>query len=78
MCAIEMALKRQPISIEQSEQIFAMTDDIAERARKIGGTTIHSISEISQHGDWAARRSVLTDAICSMARLRRVPEPCSV
>jgi len=24
---------------EQAEQIFAMTDDIAERARKIGGTT---------------------------------------
>ena len=27
---------------EQSSQIFAMTDDIAERARKIGGTTLHS------------------------------------
>jgi starvation-inducible DNA-binding protein len=26
-----------------------MTDDIAERARKIGGTTLHSISDISQH-----------------------------
>jgi starvation-inducible DNA-binding protein len=34
---------------EQSEQIFAMTDDIAERARKIGGTTLHSISGIGQH-----------------------------
>jgi starvation-inducible DNA-binding protein len=34
---------------EQSDQIFAMTDDIAERARKIGGKTIHSISEISKH-----------------------------
>jgi starvation-inducible DNA-binding protein len=34
---------------EQSDQIFAMTDDVAERARKIGGTTLHSISEISQH-----------------------------
>jgi starvation-inducible DNA-binding protein len=34
---------------EQSEQIFAITDDIAERARKIGGTTIHSISEISRN-----------------------------
>jgi starvation-inducible DNA-binding protein len=33
---------------EQSDQIFAMTDDIAERARKIGGTTLHSISEISR------------------------------
>jgi len=34
---------------EQSDQIFAMTDDIAERARKIGGLTIHSIGEISGH-----------------------------
>ena len=34
---------------EQATQIFAMTDDIAERARKIGGTTIHSIGEIAEH-----------------------------
>jgi starvation-inducible DNA-binding protein len=34
---------------EQSEQIFAMTDDMAERARKIGGTTLRSISDISRH-----------------------------
>jgi starvation-inducible DNA-binding protein len=34
---------------EQATQIFAMTDDIAERARKIGATTIHSISEIADH-----------------------------
>ena len=34
---------------EQGTQIFAMTDDIAERARKIGGTTIRSISDVSKH-----------------------------
>ena len=34
---------------EQSGQIFAMTDDIAERARKIGGTTIRSISDIARN-----------------------------
>jgi starvation-inducible DNA-binding protein len=34
---------------EQAEQIFAMTDDIAERGRKIGGTTLRSISDISRH-----------------------------
>src|SRR6202142_54402 len=34
---------------EHADQIFAMTDDIAERARKIGATTIHSISEISKY-----------------------------
>ena len=33
---------------EQSEQIFAITDDIAERVRKIGGMTLHSIGEIGK------------------------------
>lgn len=33
---------------EQSDQIFAITDDIAERARKIGGTTIKSIGQIGK------------------------------
>jgi starvation-inducible DNA-binding protein len=33
---------------EQSDQIFATTDVIAERARKIGGTTIRSIGQISK------------------------------
>ena len=33
---------------EQSDQLFAMTDDIAERARKIGGTTIRSIGHIAR------------------------------
>ena len=34
---------------EHSDQIFAMTDDIAERARKVGGTTIRSIRDIAEH-----------------------------
>jgi len=34
---------------EHAEQIFAMSDDIAERARKLGGTTLRSISDISRH-----------------------------
>ncbi len=34
---------------EQADQIFAMSDDVAERARKIGGVTLHSISEITAH-----------------------------
>src|SRR5271169_959451 len=33
---------------EQGEQIFATTDDIAERVRKIGGTTIRSIGHIGR------------------------------
>src|SRR5260370_37893519 len=34
---------------EHSDQIFATTDDIAERSRKIGGTTIRSIRDIAKH-----------------------------
>src|ERR1700751_5808939 len=34
---------------EHATQIFAMTDDIAERARKIGGTTIRSISDVAKN-----------------------------
>jgi starvation-inducible DNA-binding protein len=33
---------------EHGDQIFAMTDDIAERVRKIGGTTLRSIGHISR------------------------------
>jgi starvation-inducible DNA-binding protein len=33
---------------EQATQIFATTDDIAERVRKIGGRTLHSIGQISR------------------------------
>jgi starvation-inducible DNA-binding protein len=33
---------------EHGDQIFAMTDDIAERVRKIGGTTVRSIGHISR------------------------------
>src|SRR5882672_9804160 len=33
---------------EQSDQIFAATDAIAERVRKIGGTTLRSIGHIAR------------------------------
>src|SRR5579863_213329 len=33
---------------EQGEQIFDMTDDVAERARKIGGATLRSIGDIAR------------------------------
>ena len=33
---------------EQSDQIYAMSDPIAERVRKIGGTTIRSIGQIAK------------------------------
>ena len=33
---------------EQGEQIFATTDDIAERVRKVGGTTVRSIGHVAR------------------------------
>jgi starvation-inducible DNA-binding protein len=33
---------------DHGDQLFAMTDDIAERVRKIGGTTIRSIGHIAR------------------------------
>lgn len=33
---------------EQAGEIFAITDDIAERVRKIGGTTLRSIGDIAR------------------------------
>lgn len=36
-------------ALKQTTQIFVMTDTIAERARKIVGTTIRSISDIARN-----------------------------
>lgn len=33
---------------EQAEQIFAMIDTLAERVRKLGGLTIHSVGEVAR------------------------------
>ncbi len=33
---------------EQADQVYAMTDPIAERVRKLGGTTLRSIGHISR------------------------------
>ena len=34
---------------EHADQIFAMTDPVAERARKLGAPTLHSISEVTSN-----------------------------
>ena len=34
---------------EQSDAIFATTDQLAERVRKLGGTTLRSIGDIGKH-----------------------------
>ena len=33
---------------EQAEQLFGMTDDVAERVRKIGATTLRSIGHVAR------------------------------
>jgi DNA-binding ferritin-like protein len=49
---------------EHAEQIFAVTADIAERARKIGGTTIRSIGDISLATARSARTRVAKSNSC--------------
>src|SRR2546430_554736 len=53
---------------EHADQIFAMTDEIAERSRKIGASTLHSISDISRHqrlkdnnGEFVAPEDMLSE-----------------
>jgi starvation-inducible DNA-binding protein len=72
---------------EQAEQIFATTDELAERVRKIGGTTLRSIGDIARHKsiadndqDYVAPRDMLlellTDNKAMAAALRRAHDLC--
>ncbi len=65
---------------EQGAQIFAMTVAIAERARKIGGTTICSISDIAGRQRILGPRDMLAelqgDNKQLAAEMRRVHELC--
>jgi starvation-inducible DNA-binding protein len=63
---------------EHSTQIFAMTDDIAERARKIGGTTIRSISDIARNQrlkdnnkEWVSPQEMLAELSADNQQLTR-------
>ena len=72
---------------EQSAQIFAATDDIAERARKIGGTTLRSIGHIARlqriednNADFVTPEDMLAE-LCSdnkdmVQRLREAHDVC--
>jgi starvation-inducible DNA-binding protein len=73
---------------EHSDQIFEMTDDIAERARKLGGTTLHSISDIAKHqtlkdnNEESVRPLQMISELCAdnqhlTRSLREVHEICS-
>jgi starvation-inducible DNA-binding protein len=55
---------------EQASQIFAMTDPIAERVRKMGGLTIKSIGHISKLQRIADKRTTLSPRICSPSCVR--------
>ena len=55
---------------EQSEQIFAMTDDVAERVRKVGGTTIRSIGQIAKQQRILDNDADYVDAGDMLAELR--------
>jgi len=55
---------------EQADQIFAMTDVLAERVRKIGGTTIRSIGDISRQQRLADNDAPYVDPQDMLAELR--------
>lgn len=63
---------------EQADQIFAMVDAIAERARKVGGTTIRSIGDIVRHqriadndADCVGPREMLAELCADNQRLTK-------
>jgi starvation-inducible DNA-binding protein len=73
---------------EQATQIFAMTDDVAERTRKLGGTTLHSIGDIARNqriGDneqdsvapTAMLKELLSDNLSLTSSLRSAHELCA-
>ncbi|MGO4880617.1 MAG: Dps family protein [Bryobacteraceae bacterium] len=55
---------------EHAAQIFEMTDDIAERVRKVGGTTIRSIGQISRLKRLSDNDAEFVDPLDMLAELR--------
>ena len=55
---------------EHADQIFAMTDDMAERVRKIGGVTIRSIGQISRLKRLSDNDAEYVDPLDMLAELR--------
>jgi starvation-inducible DNA-binding protein len=55
---------------EQSAEILAMTDPIAERARKIGGTTLRSVGQIAKESRVADNDADYVDPLDMLAELR--------
>ncbi|THD57512.1 DNA starvation/stationary phase protection protein [Phenylobacterium sp.] len=72
---------------EQADQIFATTDAIAERVRKIGGTTLRSVGHIGRlqrvqdnDADYVSARDMLAhlqaDSIKLVACMRDLHDQC--
>ena len=55
---------------DHGDQIFAMTDPIAERVRKIGGITLHSIGQISKIQRLSDNDADYVDPLDMLAELR--------
>ena len=72
---------------EQADQIFATTDAIAERVRKVGGTTLRSVGHIGRlqriqdnDADYVSARDMLAelqaDSLKLVAHMRELHEQC--
>lgn len=55
---------------EQADQIYAMTDPLAERIRKIGGTTLRSIGHISRLQSIKDNDETYVDALAMLGELQ--------
>lgn len=55
---------------EQADQLFAMTNPIAERIRKVGGTTLRSIGHISRTQRVLDNDAAYVDPLDMLAELR--------
>ena len=55
---------------EHGDQIFAMTDAVAERARKLGATTLRSISDISKHQRLKDNNAEFVEPLDMLSELR--------
>jgi starvation-inducible DNA-binding protein len=61
---------------EQAAQLFASTDEIAERVRKIGGVTLRSIGDISRRQRIADNEAPYVDPLDMLAELRDDTQRC--
>ena len=55
---------------EHADQLFAITDDIAERVRKLGGTTIRSIGHMARLKHVADNDAEYVEALDMLGELR--------